>query len=117
MRRIVHYLRSLLRHVSLDTAVRPRVCDACTAFREARVFRSRHDISRAIRDVKDAERAGILVEVPAGRTAPPERVWELSNNGPWEDVLDNRMQCTRCSREFHLFADTYHGGGGLKQIR
>jgi hypothetical protein len=42
---------------------------------------------------------------------------ELSETGPWEDILQYYFECPSCGQIFLLHADTYHGAGSLERCR
>ena len=37
---------------------------------------------------------------------------DLSENGPWPDILICRFECTSCGQLYQLSADAFHGSGG-----
>jgi hypothetical protein len=92
-----------------------QTCARCNEISVESAIRSPGALTRAIRIVGANVRDGTLRQIaltgnPIG--ASTSFFLELSEVGPWPDLIDFVFECTECERQFELTAETYHGRGG-----
>jgi hypothetical protein len=83
-------------------------CPVCRDLRERLEIRLPGELTRAIRLARERMRDGsLLLDGDAGAFAG------LRESGPWPDVVDFSFRGAACGALFRLWADAYHGRGGV----
>ena len=90
-------------------------CEQCSTSGSIEIRRP-GDLGRAISHCRALVSSKVLV--PSSywppRTLKSQFVpWgDLSEKGPWDDIVQYYFSCSSCQQLFALQADTYHGAGG-----
>lgn len=88
-------------------------CRTCADFQTPRPIRLPADLTAAILCLQQAVAEQRLTILPAySDTITTAAFSTVKAEGPWDDIVINRFQCTACGQRYELSAETYHGGGG-----
>ena len=92
-----------------------RGCGRCAGVGSLEI-RTPMALTAAIREVRRLVREGVLAESLRWPARTPRLfsrpLAELPEAGPWDDIVQNYLECPACGRLFLLHADVYHGAGG-----
>jgi len=75
-------------------------------------MRTRGELFKAISTIKQAVADGDIEEIDAGPMKGLTDFRDLSEKGPWDDLLVYRFRCPDCGQNYVLSAETWHGSGG-----
>jgi len=87
-------------------------CSRCEELMVPFSIRTPAALGKAVRVVQANLADGTLSQIDAGRGATRKPFLSIPEDGPWEDLLKYRFECSECGQEFDLSAETFHGGGG-----
>jgi len=88
-------------------------CAKCESLPKRVTITTPDDLRGVIRMAAEAVAEGRLRElsdqVPEGNVP----FATLAQGGPWDDDVSYYFKCRGCSYSFRIFAETYHGSGGM----
>lgn len=91
-------------------------CLRCQKVRTVPRIAVPRDLTRAIRNAREALRASVLEETdywPEGEARFTfDAFSEVPEKGGWDDILVYYFRCSSCGQLYRLSAETYHGSGG-----
>lgn len=87
-------------------------CGRCQNMDEYVRFRTPGELFKVVEVVRQAVADGHLFEIDAGPMKGLIDFGDISEKGPWDDVLIYRFKCPDCAQNFTLGGETYHGCGG-----
>jgi len=87
-------------------------CPRCKNMAQNVRMRTRGELFKAVRVIKQAIADRDIEEIDAGPMKGVVEFKDLNEEGPLDDLLLYRFRCPDCGENFVLSAETWHGTGG-----